>query len=373
MTDRLPDEADDHAWLLARERGAPGPAISEARACRYAQLATLIADLPAVPAATVQRGGWERAVLAAIDAEIDQPAVPSKPPPPAVTGGPRAKQSTATTRYRRRPATFMVGALAMVASVAILLFVYRDRDAAIALEVDPQRPERAGSPNPRADVTRGMHVEHGRLGFDHALQVRRSDTAAPRELHDGDTVMTGDIIRVSVRSSSDAHLYLAFCKDGRLQTYPWQHGLRISAGKLLLVPEFGSGFVVDAHLGTEVLYLILSRDELALADPQLGQLVAASSDETTTVDCGASLEVRLMKSTATSPPGNVLRGETIPKKPMPRSRAGSPADPDLVNHPENIVWYAADGAATPESVVAVDADGIAVVRYRFIHVAPEQR
>ena len=266
----------------------------------------------------------------------------------------------------------MMGAFALAASVAILLFMHRDRNAAIAPEVDPQPPERPGLPEPRHEVTRGMHVEHGRLGFDHALRVHRSETDVRHELHDGDTVMTGDSIRLSVRSSEDAHLYLAFCKDGHLQTYPSQYGVRIRAGELLLVPEVGSGLVVDAHLGTEVLYVILSQHELALTDPQLGDLVAASSDDAKTVDCGASLDLRLMKSTGTLPPANVLRGETIPKQPMPQSRPGSPADPDLANNPGNIVWYAADGAVSPGSVVAVDADGIAVVRYRFIHVAPAQ-
>jgi len=34
------------------------------------------------------------------------------------------------------------------------------------------------------------------------------------------------------------------------------------------------------------------------------------------------------------------------------------------------MWYEADGANGPGEVVAADTDGIAVVRYRFTHVAP---
>ena len=54
MHDRGPDDDEDHAWLLARERGEPGPTIADARAGRYSQIGTLIADLPAMPAATVR-------------------------------------------------------------------------------------------------------------------------------------------------------------------------------------------------------------------------------------------------------------------------------------------------------------------------------
>ena len=299
---------DDHAWLLARERGEPAPAISEARASRYAQLGTLIADLPATPAGTVEDEGWEQDVLAAIDAEASRSAGPS--PAPTVTDEPAPRPPIVATRHRRRMAT-AAAVFAMAAGAALVVFT---RGAPVATdEVDPR-----GSGSRPSDVTRGVHVEPGRLAFDHAVEVRRSSGVA-LELRDGDTVMTGDRIRVSVRTSADAYLYLAFCAGQHLQIYPSQHGLRTRAGDLVLVPDGGGELVLDSQPGVEVLYLIVSRDELSRADPDLAALIAAAGDGIKAVDCGASLD-RLMK---------------------------------------------------PTGAVITEPRGIAVVRYRFIHVAPE--
>jgi hypothetical protein len=182
-----------------------------------------------------------------------------------------------------------------------------------------------------------MHIEQGRLAFDHALQVRRSATAVPHELRDGDTVMTGDRIRASVVTSADAYVYLVFCGGQQLQTYPSQRGVRTKAGDLVPVPEGGGELVLDSQPGSEVLYLILSRNELSLADPYLASLIAATGDDSRTVDCGSSLDTRLMKPTEVAPPSNVLRGERV--------------------------------SSSPGAAVAADADGIAIVRYRFVHVA----
>jgi hypothetical protein len=325
MTDRMPDAAEDHVWLLARERGEPGPLISEARARHYAQLKRTIADLPAVPAAVTSSPGWEQAVLAAIDAESEPAAEPRQAPPSAAVDDPRVQRATPTPR--RRTAMIIAGAFTMAAGVAILLFVYRDRS-----DLPSQRP----------GVTRGMHVGLARLRVEHAFEVRRAETSAAHELRDGDTVMTGDRLRATLRVSDDAHLYVAFCDDGHLKMYTPQHGVLLRTGEGWAVPGGGRDLIVDAHVGAEVLYLIVSQDELAFADPQLAALVSPSAAGT--VDCDAGLELALSRSTAVLPRTNVLRGERI-----------------------------ATDAARPGSVVAADSDGIAVVRYRFIHVAPEPR
>ncbi|TMQ16911.1 MAG: DUF4384 domain-containing protein, partial [Deltaproteobacteria bacterium] len=292
--DRRLDDDVDHAWLLARERGEPQRAISDARARGYARLGALVADLPPVPAGTVQRSGWEQAVLAAIDAGHDAAS------PTAVTETPRAEESTAPaparSRRRRVTATAAAAALAMAAGVAIAVFLRGDRRPDVRVGTDipvvtplpdrsspptsvsppPPTPIPASPPTRVAEVTRGIHVEPGRLGFDHAVQVRRSDTAASRELRDGDTVVTGDRIHASITTSVDAYLYLAFCADQRLQLYPSPRGVRTTAGALVLVPEAGGELVVDSHPGSEVLYLIVTRDELSRADPRLAALLAAT-------------------------------------------------------------------------------------------------
>lgn len=265
------------------------------------------------------------------------------------------------------------------------------------------------------EAARGIHIEHGRLGFDHALQVRRSKDSVPHELHDGDTVMSGDRIRVSVATSEDAYLYLAFCSGHELAVYPSQRGVRTRARNLTLVPEGGGELVVDGDPGPEVLYLILSRTELSLADPYLVDAIAVTGHGTKEVDCGAGLDTKLAKLTSGGPPKalgrsptkNVLRGEIVRKKPMPvslaRKRGGllspksaqmastgsgsssdhggsepidagaaapPPDDPDFARSPGEIVWYGSDGLNGPGEVVATDADGIAVVRYGFTHTAP---
>jgi hypothetical protein len=265
------------------------------------------------------------------------------------------------------------------------------------------------------EATRGIHIEHGRLGFDHALQVRRSKNSAPHELHDSDTVISGDRIRVSVATSDDAYLYLAFCAGHELAIYPSQRGVRIRAGSLTLVPEGDGELIIDGDPGPEVLYLILSRTELSLADSHLADAVAATSHGAKEMDCGANLDAKLArparggprKASGQSPTKNVLRGDIVHKKPTPAFRArkksgplnpknsqmagadsGSssgrggpepvdagatvrpPDDPDFVRSPGEIVWYGADGPSGPGEVVATDADGIAVVRYGFTHTVP---
>jgi hypothetical protein len=349
--DRTPDDEDDQAWLLARERGEPGPTLSDDRASRYAQLGTLIKDLPALPAGTVRRTDWEQGVLAVIDADVGPPADRSAPPPAAMPARP-LPQRPAATRIRRRAAAAAV--FTMVAGVAIVVVLQREHGKTPVGETPVAvRPE----------VTRGMHVERGRLGVDPAVQVRASHTAAFRELRDGDTVTTGDAIRASVTTSTDAYLYLAFCADQRVQMYPSQRGVRTAAGQRMVVPEGGGELVLDSQPGSEVLYLIVSQDELSVADPALAALLVASGDGTRPVTCDASLDTRL-GTPADSPSSNVLRGETVPRKDRP------PA-PGVAGNPGDAVWYTTDGASRPGAVVGADANGIAVVRYRFRHAPSE--
>jgi hypothetical protein len=314
-----------------------------------------------VPAGTVQRRDWEQGVLAVIDAEVGRPAdrsgapataVIDKPQPQKPTAGLPPDTGTAIKKSQRRTAVAAV--FAMVAGVAIVVF----RDT-----VAP--PDRAlAVMSGSADVKRGMLVERGRLGFDHALEVRGSKTAVFHELRDGDTLVTGDRIRASVTTSTDAYLYLAFCADQHMQMYPSQRGVRTRAGQLAVVPEGDGELVLDNHPGSEVLYLIVSQDELLQADPHLAALVAG--DGARPVSCDASLDTGLVKS-GTSPQSNVLRGKRIPKRTTP-SRADGPG---LAGNSGDAVWYEADVAASPGTVIAADAHGIAVVRYRFLHVPPE--
>ena len=255
-------------------------------------------------------------------------------------------------------------------------------------------PERSGTRSPRVgDATRGMGPESERLGFDHALQLRRSKNGVALDLHDGDTVKNDDRIRASVLTSEDAYLYLAFCSHRRLEVYP-PRGIRTRAGVTLFAPNL----VLDKVPGPEVLYVIVSRTEVAIADPQLAEAIAATTPGGTPVDCGAPLDARLTRPTshggaAEAPmpaPTKILRGKTVARKPLPPPRIANtpgpgasapaspsrdpglpppPPDPDFERNPGNIVWYSAEGAASLGPLIQADPDGIAVVRYGFTHVA----
>jgi hypothetical protein len=267
--------------------------------------------------------------------------------------------------------------------------------------------QEAGGSNAPAnpDAERGIHIERERLGFDHTLQVRRSKSGVPHELHDGDAVWGGERLHASILTSEDAYLYLAFCTKQGLSVYPSPGGIRTRAGESLLVPQAGEELVFDGDPGPEVLYVILSRTELSHADPHLAQALAAKRPGNAPVDCGPSLNAQLAKPSSTAgtavPPApgstGVVRGEVVAKKPLPltrardghgpsssasakasRRRAGSsgavypaspPPDPDFERNPGDIVWYSVDTATGPVDVVAADDAGIAVVRHAFTHVA----
>lgn len=243
----------------------------------------------------------------------------------------------------------------------------------------------AGSPGSLddADDTRGIYVDVAQLlGFEHTLMVRRSENSAPHDLQDGDTAMTGDRIHVSIQTSKDAYLYLAFCAHRTLAIYP-QHGIRTRAGDLMSAPD--RELVLDSEPGPEVLYVILSRREISIADPKLADAIAAKRPTSMTTDCGPSFEATLAGNPTPSAT-KILRGELLRKKPTKEMRASGgnhrpphteaaplrianpPPDPDFERNPGNIVWYGHDGATGPADVVAADDDGIAVVRHAFQHV-----
>ncbi len=295
-----------------------------------------------------------------------------------------------------------------------------------------EAPQEAGSSSLEgSDESRGIHLEHDQLGLDHTLLVRRSKNGVPHELHDGDTVMTGDRLHATVQTSEDAYLYLAFCAHHKLAVYPSPSGIRTRAGDLMTVPPEGAELVFDGDPGVEVLYVILSRAELSLTDPHLAAALAAQRPNNMPVDCETTLEAELAKPPSDAsaiepttpnstnilrgvpvrkkqkPPANPRKGQksphpTKPTAPKPGSGSSSPnPDPaptntcppdkgppgvaravpdcdspnvpdyerDLERNPGAIVWYRAENATGPADVVAADEDGIAVVRHAFTHVA----
>jgi Domain of unknown function (DUF4384) len=239
-----------------------------------------------------------------------------------------------------------------------------------------------------SDETRGTAIELARLGFDHTLQVRRSRNSVPHELHDGDKVASGDRIHALVQTSEDAYLYLAFCAHQTLTIYPSQGGVRIRAGELMVVPQAGAELVLDSDPGTEVLYIILSRIMISIADPHLTQALEAQRPRSVPVDCGPGAGVMRESSsshdTANPPlkpnPSSAAResatrpGAASPDAspgPVPTGAAtpaAPPPDPDFERNPGNIVWYGIDDPTGPGKMGAANDGDIAVVRHVFTHV-----
>ena len=152
MSERERDDNEEVAWLLARERGQPGPAVSDATAARYARLQSLITDLPAMPAGVSPRAGWQQDVLASIDVAEAEPEAPSNlAPVPSIDSAAPERRSTRQRRWAAATASF-----AIAAAVAILLAVYLDRggrggpaaESLVAFEVQPaNRSHRSADPS----------------------------------------------------------------------------------------------------------------------------------------------------------------------------------------------------------------------------------
>jgi hypothetical protein len=139
----------DAAWLLARERGEPGPEMSEERAERYAQLEALVADLPTMPAMVVPLPGWRQRAVAAINAAAQND--PGGSPTVATI---EAAVSPARARTKRPRWVTPAAAAAMAAVLAIVVITRgwprepdRPRLPLVAITVEAGGSNRSAQPN----------------------------------------------------------------------------------------------------------------------------------------------------------------------------------------------------------------------------------
>jgi hypothetical protein len=105
------------------------------------------------------------------------------------------------------------------------------------------------------------------------LRLRRTRNGQPITIDDvrsGAIVMEGDRLQLSIRTSRDAYLYLAFCSQRArnlqyrgLDVFPEDGGIPLIANQLTLAPARDAEIELDDQLGQEALYIILSRDELS--------------------------------------------------------------------------------------------------------------
>lgn len=130
------DDPEHVAWLLARERGQPEPALSAPDRARYTRLAALIADLPDTPIEPPE--GWQQRMLAALEAAAEPGAAHAAAP--AVSGPPRSE---------RRRWGIAAAIAAAAAAIAIAVFLREPpslEGPRIALVVEPGGANRGAQP-----------------------------------------------------------------------------------------------------------------------------------------------------------------------------------------------------------------------------------
>lgn len=280
-------------------------------------------------------------------------------------------------------------------------------------------PERGGIDPPGVGSDeRGMAVESAPFTLQIGVRIHGSKEGP---LSDGDTIMTGDRIQVFTQTTEDAHLYLAYCaEDRKLAVFPSHGSISTPAGMTAVAPGKDASLVVDDRLGSETLYVILSRADLVTTDPRLADAIHAAQSGGTVADCGPRFQRAVTAGSlvgasgahpgpapestgsSTRPRSGTSDDEPLAKRfaatrsPVrqadrrppqdPRDRrhridhAGAevPGDPSLRHvssadddeRPlvtiERGMYVGQNGLA--EVTTRADANGIAILRYRFDHV-----
>jgi hypothetical protein len=202
------------------------------------------------------------------------------------------------------------------------------------------------------------------------------------EMRSGDIVLDGDRLQLSVRTSKDGYLYLAFCsqqaKDPRyhgLSVFPPDKGgIPMVANQPTLAPARDAEIELDNQPGQEALYLILSRSELSHADAGLADVLAAARRGRETAECGAPFQGAIAGSRKGNTGHRGWNGGG-----QREARAGQPAlhrgeghapNPDLGKPVVEVQrgGYVRFGGV--QSGIEADPDGIVVLRYELKHISP---
>lgn len=210
-----------------------------------------------------------------------------------------------------------------------------------------------------------------------SLRVHRTQHGHLITLYDvrsGDTVLDDDRLQVTVRTSRDAYLYLAFCSQQALipryhglRVFPDRGWIRVVANQPTLAPardgKIGE-IVLDDQPGQEALYVILSRNELSRADAGLADVLAAARRGRQTADCGTPFQAAVAGPHKEDPEHRGWNGGP----PVPHGGEGDAPDPDLgkpVVHIQRGGYVEFGGI---QSGVEADPDGIVILRYELKHV-----
>jgi hypothetical protein len=227
-------------------------------------------------------------------------------------------------------------------------------------------PPATGAPAARADAPFVLEAR---------LRVRRTQhgqSITLDEIRSGDVVQDGDRLQLSVRTSTDGYLYLAFCSqqaaDPRyrgLSVFPDQGGgIPMIANQLTLAPARDGEIVLDRQPGPEALYLILSRHELLRADAGLAEVLAAARRGRETTDCGAPFQAAVAGPRKRATARRGWNGG-----PRDARAARQAAKPDLGKPVVEIQRGAYVEFGGVLSGVEADPDGIVVLRYELQHIS----
>lgn len=110
------------------------------------------------------------------------------------------------------------------------------------------------------------------ISFEHGLTLT-SPGSKPRPLHQGDYVTTGDEIRAFVRPKESVFVYIGYCDGNEFALYPPKDQPLLAESQQKT--EIGPLTVLEGSR-PEVVYVIVSRAEISLANPDLAIAIAQS-------------------------------------------------------------------------------------------------
>jgi len=115
--------------------------------------------------------------------------------------------------------------------------------------------------------------------FEQRLEARRQDSPKHRKLRPkDDSVSNGDRLQAFIKASQDVYLYLGYCDGHEFVLFPRVGGaVRAEAKREARIPPEHGALEINSDAKSEVIYLILSTEELSLASPDLAVKLATSS------------------------------------------------------------------------------------------------
>lgn len=144
--------------------------------------------------------------------------------------------------------------------------------------------------------------------FEHRLEARRQNSAIHRRLRPrDDSVSNGDLLQVFVKASQDVYLYLGYCERHEFALFPPAGVVvRAEAKREARIPPEQGALEINSDAKSEVIYVILSTEELSLASPDLAVKLATSS-RAVDGDCAGPMRDRSGKAI---PPETPVKART---------------------------------------------------------------